>query len=404
MKKQYVVVAALGLAAVAGWQIYQRNSFSNTTIPLQRQTTVAVEVTSVRKDTISEVGVFSGTLLPISQFVVAPKIQGRLQKIFVNIGDAVKRDQLIAVLDDAEYIQQVDQAAAELDVAKANVEENRSSLNLAEKEFERAKALREKKIVSESELDAAEAQYMTAQAKRKVAEAQVAQKEAALQSARVRLDYSQIKASWENGSGIRVVGERFVDEGSMLAANAPIATVIDIHALTAVMHVIERDYPRIKIGQPAVIATDAYPERKFAGTIVRIAPILKEEARQARVEVAIPNRDMLLKPGMFVRVEIEFDRHDNATVVPVSVLTKHNGQQSIFLVDRQTLTAKRVPVTVGIIHGDMAEILNPPVSGLVVTVGQHLLADGGAVTLPAAAMPPEPGKSSDEPVLQKKQS
>ncbi len=75
------------------------------------------------QNAIREIGTFTGTLLPKSQYVVAPKIAGRLEKLFVNIGDPVERGQVIALIDDDEFVQQVDQARAELDVARANTEE-----------------------------------------------------------------------------------------------------------------------------------------------------------------------------------------------------------------------------------------------------------------------------------------
>jgi len=389
--KRVVIVFVIAVAALMGWQLYQKG-FSPEKMGGMRTGghTVAVEIAPVTRAVVRDVGTFTGTLLPESQFIVAPKVGGKLEKIFVDIGDEVTRDQLIARIDDDEYVQQVDQARAELDVARANIEENRSALNLARREYERARALREKKIVSESELDTAEAQYKAARAKQKVAIAQVAQREALLKTAHVRLDYTRIRASWENGNGTRVVGERYVDEGTMLTANAAIASIVAIDALTAVIHVIERDYPRVKAGQSAVITTDAYPERTFSGTIARIAPVLKEAARQARVEVDVPNPEKLLKPGMFVRVAIEFERKNGATVVPVSALVKRNGSQGIFLADLEAKRARFVAVQPGITSGDMAEIVEPAVTGYVVTVGQHLLEDGAAIMVPEARPKPSP--------------
>jgi RND family efflux transporter MFP subunit len=382
MKKWFFGAVVLIILILTGWQIYNKAGLFKKQASRVGKPSIAVEIQPVVTTSIREVEIFTGNLLPKSQFDVAPKISGRLEKLFVNIGDEVKQDQLIAVLNDDEFTQQVDQAKAELDVARANIEENRSTLNLAQREFERAQSLREKKIVSESELDAAEAQFKAALARQKVAVAQVAQKEAELKTNQVRLDYTRIKASWENGSESRVVGERFVDEGGMLTANSPIVSIIDISLLRAVIHVIERDYPRVKMGQRAVISTDAFPGRTFKGTIARIAPLLKEAARQARVEIDIPNPENLLKPGMFVRAEIEFDRHDNATVIPVDSLVKNNGQWNIFIADTETMQAKLVQVKPGIINENMVEIVEPAISGSVVTVGQHLLEDGSAISLP----------------------
>lgn len=398
MKKRILVAVLVLLGAAAAWQIFQRISPSPASSPAGRGTAIAVETAPVTTGPITEEGIFTGTLLPESQYTVAPKVAGKLEKILVNIGDRVTRNQLIALQDDAEYLQQLDQAKAELDVAVANVEENRSALSLAEREFERARALREKKIVSESELDAAEAQFKAALAKRKVAEAQVAQKEAALKAAEVRLGYTRIRAVWDGGPDTRVVGERFVDGGTMLAANTPIATILQIDPLTAVIYVIERDYPSILPGQSALLQTDAYPGKTFPGAITRIAPLLKESARQARVEITVPNREEFLKPGMFVRVRIEFGRRETATLVPANALVRRNGTQGIFLADRETGKARFVPVTVGIVSGDKAEILDPAVSGLVVTVGQHLLEDGASILLPEGpGQPPRKDGTAENP-------
>ena len=390
MKKALAIVVVLGVVGLFGWQVYRKVATSARD-PGGRppQAAVAVEVAPVRKTTIRDVRQLTGSLLARSQFIVAPKVPGRLERLFVNIGDSVQTDQLIAVLDGEEYAQQVAQAAAELEVAKANVAECNSSLDVARREFERAMALREKKIASESELDEAEARYKACDAKHKVALAQVEQQKASLEAAKVRLGYTQIRASWENGNEVRVIGERFVDEGAMLRANDPIVSVLDVNSLTAVIHVIEEDYPKMRIGQAVVATTDAYPGREFAGTVVRVAPLLKETSRQARVEVEMPNPELLLKPGMFVTARIELDRHDGATVVPFSALARRNGQQGVFLLERQDMKGRFVPVETGIVTAELAEITQPALEGHVVTLGHHLLEDGSPVILPGTGQETE---------------
>jgi RND family efflux transporter MFP subunit len=158
--------------------------------------------------------------------------------------------------------------------------------------------------------------------------------------------------------------------------------VIAIERLIAAIYVIERDYPKIKPGLEAEVITDAYPGQTFAGKVVRIAPLLKEKSREARVEIEVPNDRMLLKPGMFVRVRIQFGERENARVVPPAAIVKRNGSQGVFLVDLQSKTVRFVPVTVGIVNGNRAEVLDPPLTGTVVTLGHHLLEDGSAITIP----------------------
>jgi RND family efflux transporter MFP subunit len=383
MKKLFFVLIILVGLGFLGWQIYEKASASRKSAKRQRRNVpVAVEFVLVKKASIREVGSFTGSLYPLSEFILAPKISGRLEKIMVNIGDTVKGGQLVAVLDDDEYRQQVLQAKAELEVAKANLQERKSTIENAKREYERTVTLRKKKIASESQLDAAESEFKTQQAKLKVATAQIAQKKAALTMANIRLSYAQIQVTENNNTGYRVVGERFVDEGAMLAPNTPIVSVLDIEKLIAAIHVIERDYPKVQPGLEAVISTDAFPGRTFIGKVIRIAPLLKETSREARVELVIPNAQKLLKPGMFVRVQIQFDEHKNATVVPVAALVKRNGTQGVFLADLQEQKARFFPVTIGIVNGDQAEVLNPPITGAVVTLGHHLLEDGSSIILP----------------------
>ena len=105
-----------------------------------------------------------------------------------------------------------------------------------------------------------------------------------------------------------------------------------------------------------------------------------------------------IQPGMFVKVRIEFDRHDHATVVPREALIKHLGEQGVFVADAREEIARFVPVTTGIINGRQVEILKPPLTGSVVTLGQHLLEDGAAIILPSEtqkspAQKKNPGKN-----------
>jgi RND family efflux transporter MFP subunit len=404
MKKLFLVLLVLAIVAVAGWQAYKRITISAKK-GLRRGGggAVTVETQPVRKGVIKDIGIFTGSLLPKSQFVVAPKVAGWLKKLLVNVGDTVRQNQVIAVLDDEEFTQQVEQAKAELQVAKANAENCATDLDLAQREYERAKTLREKQIASASELDEAEATFNACQTKLKVSLAQATQKQAALEGANLRLSYTRVQAFWENAGEIRVVGERFVDEGALLQANQPIVSILQNDPLTAVVYVVEKDYPKVQVGQQAIVSTDAYPDKTFTGAIVRIAPLLKETSRQARVEIEIPNADHLLKPGMFIRAQIEFARHDNATLVPLAALVKRNGQQGVFVAkpaldnDAQSpgtepnnvkrsppsvWRASFVPVTVGIISGEITEVLEPRISGSVVTMGNHLLEDGSNIILP----------------------
>lgn len=392
MKKLLFITVALIAIVAAGWETHRRIAASAEMGQANRSVAVAVEVRPVRRDVIRDIGVFTGSLVPKSQFVVASKATGWLRELLVDIGDGVRRNEVIAILDDEQFTRQVEQARAELQVAKANAENGASALDLAKREYERVMALREKQIASAAELDAAAAQHNASQTQLKVALAQVAQREAALEAAKLQLSYTQVRAFWEAGDPNRVVGERFVDEGALVQVNQPIVSILENNPLVAVIFVIERDYPKIRIGQPAILTTDAYPGKTFAGSIQRIAPLIRETSRQARVEIEVPNPDHLLKPGMFARAQVEFATHENATLIPFDAIVRRSGQEGVFLVEEAAPTApgsaepvlhvRFVPVTTGIFNREVVEIVEPVISGSVVTLGNHLLEDGSRVTLP----------------------
>jgi RND family efflux transporter MFP subunit len=399
MKKAIGVLFIVGLAGLLGWQIYQRVLESKTTNtggpPGQGRgggVAVAVEIAEVKQQTIQDIGQFTGSLSPKSQFMVAPKVAGQLVQLLVNIGDRVKQNQLIAKLDDDVARQNVAKAQADLDMAKASLAQSQSALEIAKRELDRAQSLFQKDIQSQSALDAARAKYDAAVAQAKVAQATVANRQSSLETTRSQLAYTEIRATWENGDGERVVGERFVDAGAILQANAPIVSILDVATIVCVIQVIERDYFRIKLGQTATIDTDALPGKTFTGQIVRIAPLLAENSRQARVEIEIPNPENLLKPGMFVRVQLAFDKIDNATVVPAAALVKRNEQQGVFLADLNAMKAKFVPVKVGVSNSTQVQIIEPQLSGSVVTLGQYLLEDGTTILLPQKQAAPPSGE------------
>jgi RND family efflux transporter MFP subunit len=382
LSQKVLLLAGSILAVLLLYRIGQaifKNSNSNNF----RQAAVAVELSPVENGLIRDVGQFSGTLNPRSQFAVAPKVSGKLKKLYMNIGDKVTRGQIVAQLDDEEYFQQVAQAEADLKVARANFEEARSALDLARRDLERAETLHLKGIYSDAQLDSARAQCQSQEARYKVAEAQVANREAALETARLRLSYTRVVAAWESGDNVRYVGERYVDEGALLSANMPIITVVELHPITAVIYATDKEYFRIKVGQEVIISSGVFPDKKFYGQVARVAPLLKETSRQARIEIDIDNEDNLLKPGMFVNAEIEFARRENARIVPFSAIVRRGNSEGVFLADLENKRAFFKTVKTGIIEGDKAEVLEPAdLSGFVVFLGQHLLQDGMGIILP----------------------
>ncbi|MFO7535499.1 MAG: efflux RND transporter periplasmic adaptor subunit [Kiritimatiellia bacterium] len=381
MKKYGLIL--LVLAALIGWRLFAlARERTAKTGGARSASAVAVAVAPAGRETIREIRVLSGSIVPRSQFTAAPKIAGRLKKLHVDIGDTVRKGDLVAILDDEEYRQTVEQSRAELEVAKANVLDSKSVLEIAAREYARTQELLKQKVASQAETEKAQAVLLAAEARQAVVHAQVRQAEAALKADEVRLDYTRILATWDDNDEVRVIGERFADEGAMLRANDPIVSILDIEPVLAILNVIERDYTLVQPGQEAVLSTDARPAERFPGRVIRKAPLLKEGSRQARVEIEVPNPDHRLAPGMFVRAELVFDTHPDAQTVPAGALLRRDEQTGLFVADAQNRRARFVPVKTGILSGSTVEILSPVISEPVIVLGQHLLQDGAPIRLP----------------------
>lgn len=376
-KKNLIRISAAIVAIFLIWRIFLVISQGENKSGRPERPPVAVLVDSVRIAPIQEINMFTGTVHPIYQYVVSPKVAGRVILIRKRIGDWVKRGEIISKIDDAEYQQAVLEAEANLKIAQASLNETISQFELAEQEFQRVKSLQEKGIASPAELDAASSNFSAQESRLKLAMAQVEQREAALKSANIRLAYTVLVAT-EPG----FIGERFIDEGSLLAPNSPVATVIGIDTVIIRTTIIERVYGRIRTGQTAEIRVDAFRDKRFFGKVSRIAPMLQEASRVANIEVEVPNDSLFLKPGMFAKLSVVLQEKDSAQTVPAEALVTRGGENGIFMVDETTSTARYVPVTLGIATKEKVEILSPQIKGKIITLGQHLLEDGSPIILP----------------------
>ncbi|MFA6471100.1 MAG: efflux RND transporter periplasmic adaptor subunit [Candidatus Latescibacterota bacterium] len=378
MKKKVLIVVGIIFLAFITWRVVELvNKKSVSSAKRAARPPVAVQVDKVVYAPIQEIREFTGTVYPIYQYVVAPKVSGRIVEIRKRIGDPVRRGEIIARIDDAEYQQAVLESEANLKIADASLTETIGQAELAKQELDRAQSLTAKGIASPSELDAAVSSNTAQQSRLKLAQAQVEQREASLNSAKIRLSYTVLNAT-EPGS----VGERFVDEGALLSPNSPIVTVVGYDRVIIRTTVVERDYGRIRTGQTADIIVDAYPDQHFSGKVARIAPMLQESARVAQMEVEVANEAHILKPGMFTRVRVVLAENDNAQIVPSQAVVNVDGTPGIFVIDKIEPVAHFLPVKTGIVAADRTEILSPQINGAVVTLGQNLLLEGSRVLLP----------------------
>lgn len=343
---------------------------------------VPVEVATVETGSIQLVRTFTGAVEAMEEFVIAPKISGRVIELNVDLSDQVNRGQIVARLDNDEYIQAVRQARADLAVAKANLAEANSLESLANRELKRIEKLRKKGVASETQLDAAKREALTRQAAKQVREAQLSRAQAQIQTSEIRLGYTEVRADWRTESqGPRVVAERIIDEGETVSANTPLLRIVALDPVKAVFYVSETSYARLKSGQLVKLSTDAYPGREFAAEIVRIAPVFQESTRQAQVELKINNPEQLLKPGMYVRAQVILEEKQQVTIVPENALIKRKNQWGVFSVSAEGTRVVWTPVKVGIRNEERVEVTAPDLGDRVVVLGQHLLGDQSSITI-----------------------
>jgi RND family efflux transporter MFP subunit len=392
-----LTIVLIGVTVGLGWiifnQIQERSSSSKKDKALRP---VPVEVAQIQHGPIALQRTFSGELEARAQFVVAPKVSGRVERVLVNIADTVKRGQVVAELDNDEYVQAVAQAQADLEVAAANLSKARSDLETANREFKRTELLLKRGIASDSEFDAVRQDQLSKQAQLKVAEAQVAKAESSLETANIRLRYTEVTAGWTGGGEDRVVAERYVDEGQTVAANAPLLLIVELNPIIGVVFVTEGDYAHLKPGQPVSLTSDAYPGEQYPGSIDRIAPIFRQSTRQARIEMTIDNPQHRLKPGMFIRAQVVLSRVPEATIVPEQALTIRDDRSGVFIVSEDGRSVAWHEVKVGIREGDRIQVEGAGLSGRVVTLGQQLVNDGSPITIPAEQSQTAAGRQKAE--------
>jgi RND family efflux transporter MFP subunit len=266
-------------------------------------------------------------------------------------------------------------------VARANLAEAQSLLKIAERELQRIDKLRQRGVSSESQRDSAKADQLAKQAHVEVTRAQVIRAKAELETARIRLGYTEVTAGWGRGNHQRVVAERYVDEGETVSANAQLLRIVELDPIKVVFFVTERDYALLQPGQPADLTTDAYPGESFPAQIVRISPVFRENTRQAQVELKVDNPALQLKPGMFVRVDLVLQRAESMTIVPEQALAKRDGRDGVFVVDGSGTSVNWRPVKIGIRQSQRVGIEGDGLEGRVVVLGQQLLDEGSTISI-----------------------
>jgi membrane fusion protein (multidrug efflux system) len=320
-------------------------------------TAVPVEVQPLKRAPM--LAVYSGTA-PIEahdEAEVVAKVGGEVREIYVEEGDTVSAGQVLARLDG-------DRLRLELAQTDAN-------LRKLERDYNRQLELSQKGLVAKGtaenakfDLDALRASY---------------------DSARLELSYTQIRAPISG-----VVSARHIKVGNTIKPNDPTFRVTNLDPLIAYVHVPEKEFRKIAAKQPAEVVVDALGGERFAGVIARISPTVDPQTGTFRAEVEVPDSTRHLKPGMFARVNIVYERRENALQLPRNAILDADGEQSVFVVAGDKAEQRRIKT--GLANNGWVEVTE----GLkgderVVVVGQAGLKTGTLVKVvsatPAAGAP-----------------
>ena len=297
-----------------------------------------------------------GSLRSNESVVLRPETAGRISVINFKDGSAVAKGSLLVGLDAA-------MQSAEYDQAKAN-------LGLAQMNLKRSKELFEKKFVSQQALDNVEAALKV--------------QEAALALAQAKLDKMRIKAPFAG-----VVGIRNVSVGDYVKEGQELVNIEDISTLKIDFRLPESYLGQLKPGQALEVATDALPGRNFEARIEAINPLVDTAGRAVSCRAHLSNADGRLRPGMFVRVRLIFERRGNVLMVPEQAIVP--DMQAPFVYRVQDGKAMRASVKTGLRRNAQVEIVDGLKAGdEIVVAGQMKLRDG----VPVKAVPVQGGAAA----------
>lgn len=312
---------------------------------------MTVETGTLKRGKVSAYLTVVGNLIGEQTVAIAPRTGGRLLEVRVKLGDRVRRGQVLAKVEDREIVEQVRAAEASQEVAKATIRQREADLNVAKLNFDRSKNLFERGLLAKQALDDAESRHIAAVAQLDLSNAQLSANAARLEELKINLQHTSVTSPVDG-----FVAARTVDPGAMVNTNTAIASVVDITRLRLVANVVERDLRIVSAGDTAVVEVDAYPGEKFSGKIARVSPVLDPATRTAVMEVEIPNGDAKLKPGMYARINLTVEEHENALVVPKEAVIDYSNQRGVWVPNEQDRAAF-VPLKLGIENTEQIEVL-----------------------------------------------
>lgn len=342
MKNPYYVLAAIVIATTGLYACTGSSKTQEVQAEAAQDKVENVKVMSLSSRMVGNTLEFSANTLAFEQVNLGPVSPGRIEKISVEVGDRVKKGQLLIQMDKTSLLQ------ARIQIA--NLEED----------HQRYEALKESGAISQQTYD----QSLTN-----------------LNVQKTNLEYlienTQIKAPFDG-----IIASRNFENGELYPGGSAILTLMEIDKLKAKINVAESYYPLIKKGMKAELVSDTYPGQLFEAEVNLIAPTVNPASRSFEVEMKIPNANEILKPGMFVRIHMDLGL-TKAILVPSQAVLKLQGSNDRFVFVHRKGAAIRIPVQVGRRFDDEVELISDRINegDQLVILGQARLKDGDKLNL-----------------------
>lgn len=306
---------------------------------------VPVETVQVSLETVSPSVRYSGTVVPGRKVLLGAQIQGRVERLHVDVGDRVTKGDLL------------------VELAAEQLTEARARFTAIESDYERMRALAEKGAVSPQSFEQTQAAY----------EAAKAGYDLVVESAQLRAPFSGI------------VSARYLDEGevytlmSMTTPSPAVLEIVKIDTVKVEINVAEREKALVVRGLAAAVSSKALRGRTYRGLVTRVDPGLGGMSRTAVADIVVSNPGEALRPGMFADVELELASRE-ALLVPRDALVRQEGTAAFYVYAVESGVARRRELRLGESFGSSVEVLGGLEEGeTIVTAGRYRLHDGAEV-------------------------
>jgi RND family efflux transporter MFP subunit len=345
--KIFSLSVAVGIIILATSCTAKKDSKNESALPAITQS-VPVKSIIVKTESINRYIDFTASLIPFEEVHLAPSAPGRIEKINVEIGNNVKKDQVVALMD------------------RTNLEQARINLMKLEIDFKRLDTLKKLNSIADQQYDQIKSAY-----------------DMAKNSYQFLLDNTQLKAPF---SGI--ISGKYFEDGEIYSG-APVATVgkpaiisiIQINQVKALIGISSNYYPLISNGMKAEIRSEIYPDLQFTGEIFRIYPTIDNSTKTFTVEIKIQNSNLKLRPGMFAKILLNLGQ-GNAIMVPNIAIIKQTGTNDMYVFVNKNNTALKTSVKTGKMIDDRIEITEGIKDGdELIVVGQNKLENKMAITI-----------------------